>query len=395
MKVLSFFTYRFFLLSFFYMLFCLPVLAQGLAQESEQESSSQPSVTASVDARDKPSVENPRARALREETIEIATRVRSLELLTASLDKHVARLQKRERKERERLFEQYDRLSLVLRSLLFLERAPEWGLFLHPDDALAANRGQNVMAWLASYSSRVAQLLESDLRRISALQREIDRKQEQLSARLEDVANYRQRIARLSASKQRLIRLTPKEQATLRARAQSLSQDADSLRALLRRLDQDSLSFPTNAPRRLRDFPSQGQGFAQHQGEVITPINGVWLQRFGSSDGFGQTLRGILIAAEASAQVLAPFDGRVVFADFFLDQGKLLIIEHKGGYHTVVAQVSEFFVSLGQWVFAGEPIGRMGKKKGALYFEIRHKGKTQDPRHWIKETPRSRAFLFR
>ena len=331
---------------------------------------------------------------MREETVEIAAKVRSLELLTASLDKHVTRLQKQERKERERLFEQYDRLSLVLQSLLFLERAPEWGLFLHPNDALAANRGQSVMAWLASYSSRVAQLLESDLRRISALQREIDRKKEQLSTRLEDVANYRQRIVRLSARKQRLTRLTPKEQTALKARAQSLSQDADSLRALLMRLDQDSLSFPMNAPRRLRNFPAKGQAFDQQQGEVIAPISGVWLQRFGSSDGFGQTLRGILIAADASAQVLAPFDGRIVFADSFLDQGKLLIIEHKGGYHTVVAQVSEFFVSLGQWVLAGEPIGRMGEKKGALYFEIRHKGKTQNPQQWIKETPRSRAFLF-
>ncbi len=391
----SFFTYRVFFASFFHLFFCLPILAQELPQESTRESARLPSTTASVDTRAKPSVENPRARALREETIEIATRVRSLELLTASLDKHVTRLQKQESKERERLFEQYDRLSLVLQSLLFLERSPEWGLFLHPNDALAANRGQSAMAWLASYSSRVAQFLESDLRRISALQREIDRKQEELSARLEDVASYRRRIARLSARKQRLMRLTPKEQAVLKARAQSLLQDADSLRALLRRLDQDSLSFPMNAPRRLRDFPPQGHVLNQHQGEVIAPINGVWLQRFGSSDGFGQTLRGILIAADASAQVLAPFDGRIVFADFFLDQGKLLIIEHKGGYHTVVARVSEFFVSLGQWVLAGEPVGRMGKKKGALYFEIRHKGKTQNPQQWIKETPRSRAFLFR
>ncbi len=376
---------------------CFLVAATSLAtfaQEAEKQ-------------KNKAITENPRAHAIRVETIEIAAKVKSLEILTKKLDKHVTRLQKREQQEREQMLKQYDRLTSALEALLALQKIPESGLFIHPNDALAANRGQIIMAWLASHNARTAQLMASELRRISALQREIDNKKQQLSARLEDVALYRNRVVRLSASKQRITRLTANEQATLKGRTKSLVQDADSLRELLARLEQDSLAFPLNAPRLIRDFPQKGKSIAdasgkiladfskKNQGQVVPPISGIWLQRFGASDGFGQTARGILISAEEQAQVLAPFDGRVVFADTFLDQGKLLIIEHKGGYHTVISQFAEFFVSLGQWVLAGEPIGQMGKNKGEIYFEIRHKGKTKNPKLWIKETTRSRAFLLR
>ena len=126
---------------------------------------------------------------------------------------------------------------------------------------------------------------------------------------------------------------------------------------------------------------------------MVAPAEGAWLKRYGSSDGHGQTLSGIVIETEAATTVLAAFDGRVVFADTFRDQGKLLIVEHKGGYHTVIANLAELFVSLGQGVLAGEPVGRMGAQNSTLYFEVRQHGKPLNPQRWIRETTRRRAFL--
>ena len=357
---------------------------------------------------EQPKRENPRARALREESLVLAKRVRELERLIVRLDEHLTRLAKREKEERARLFQHYDRLAQVLQTLLFLERSPEWGLFLHPNDALAAHRGQRLVANLAPHSARTAGLLERDLRRIGALQREIDRKKEQLSAHLEDVAAYRQRIARLSAHKRRLLPLTAKERTALKTRAQNLAEEARSVQALVARLEVATLVPSGSASRALRVFPTSAKNAGKRggspqnklkdrlkdgRGQVVSPAEGAWLQRYGSSDGHGQTLSGIVIETEPATTVLAAFDGRVVFAEVFRDQGKLLIVEHKGGYHTVTANLSELFVSLGQWVLAGEPVGRMGAQKGRLYFEVRQNGKPLDPRRWLRETPRRRAFL--
>ena len=377
---------RFFLplrLCLFACLLALSPLAQAQQQQAD------PRLTSLQE----PARENPRARALRDESLELAQRIRTLERLIVRLDEHLTRLAKRERQERARLFEQYDRLAQVLQTLLFLERSPEWGLFLHPNDALAAHRGQRLAAWLAPHSARTARLLESDLRRIGALQREIDRKKEQLSAHLEDVAAYRQRIARLSAHKRRLLPLSAKERAALKTRAQQLAEEAKSVQALVARLETETLARRASVPRNLRVFPEASPKGSDRHRLVVSPAEGAWLQRYGSSDGHGQTLSGIVIETEPATTVLAAFDGRVVFAEVFRDQGKLLIVEHKGGYHTVTANLSELFVALGQWVLTGEPVGRMGTLKGRLYFEVRQSGKPLNPRRWLRETPRRRAFL--
>ena len=382
---------RFFFPLPFCLVACLAVfsLATFSAPALAQKQQNDPRLT----SLEQPPRDNPRARALRDESLELARRVRELERLITQLDEHLTRLTKREKEERVRLLEHYDRLAQVLQMLLFLERSPEWGLFLHPNDALAAHRGQRLAAWLAPHSARTARLLESDLKRIGALQREIDRKKEQLSAHLEDVAAYRQRIARLSAHKRRLLPLTAKERAALKARAKRFGEEARSVQALVARLENESLSHPSSAPRSLRAFPQHLNKSSEKHGFVVSPAQGAWLQRYGSSDGHGQTLSGIVIETEPTTTVLAAFDGRVVFAQIFRDQGKLLIVEHKGGYHTVTANLSELFVSLGQWVLAGEPVGRMGAKKGRLYFEVRQGGKPLDPRRWLRETPQRRAFL--
>ena len=375
---------------------CLLPLALLLAAPLFSASAlAQQQATPRLTSLEQPVRENPRARALRDESLELAQRMRTLERLVVRLDEHLKRLAKREQEERTRLLEHYDRLAQVLQTLLFVERSPEWGLFLHPNDALAAHRGQRLAAWLAPHSARTAHLLESDLKRIGALQREIDRKKEQLNTHLEDVVALRQRIARLSVHKRRLLPLTAKERAALKARAQQMAAEAESVQTLVARLDAETLAHRGSIPRNLRSFPesSSRPSNRNRPSFVVAPAEGAWLKRYGSSDGHGQTLSGIVIETEAATTVLAAFDGRVVFADTFRDQGKLLIVEHKGGYHTVTANLAELFVSLGQAVLAGEPIGRMGAQESTLYFEVRQKGKPLDPKRWLRETPRRRAFL--
>jgi septal ring factor EnvC (AmiA/AmiB activator) len=81
--------------------------------------------------------------------------------------------------------------------------------------------------------------------------------------------------------------------------------------------------------------------------------------------------------------------GRVVHAGWFKGYGNLIIVDHGGGYHTLVAHLATMRTAMGEDVEAGEVLGTVGDSgslKGPyLYFELREKGKPVDPRPWLAE----------
>ncbi|MBL0930093.1 MAG: peptidoglycan DD-metalloendopeptidase family protein [Alphaproteobacteria bacterium] len=80
--------------------------------------------------------------------------------------------------------------------------------------------------------------------------------------------------------------------------------------------------------------------------------------------------------------MIAPFDGTVAFAGPFRGYGLILILEHSGGYHSVLAQLGRIDAVVGQAVTAGEPVGRAGASEQGtpvLYLELRRNGQPVDP----------------
>lgn len=81
--------------------------------------------------------------------------------------------------------------------------------------------------------------------------------------------------------------------------------------------------------------------------------------------------------------------GQVVFigGDPWVSYGWYIDIRHDGGWVTRYAHLSEFKVSLGQWVEAGEVIaitGNSGRSTGPhLHFEIRRNDVVQNPLQWL------------
>jgi septal ring factor EnvC (AmiA/AmiB activator) len=93
----------------------------------------------------------------------------------------------------------------------------------------------------------------------------------------------------------------------------------------------------------------------------------------------------VTFATRPGAEVVAPFDGRVLFAGAFRGYGQILIIGHGDGYHSLVAGLDRIDSSVGQWLVAGEPIGRMSadEAKPRLYLELRHNGQPINPLPWL------------
>lgn len=137
----------------------------------------------------------------------------------------------------------------------------------------------------------------------------------------------------------------------------------------------------------------KGSGFAARKGRLPPPAEGP------VSVGFGKVVNprfntvtnqnGLDIGAPAGAPVRAVAAGRVVHAGWFKGYGNLIIVDHGGGYHTLVAHLASMRTAMGEDVEAGAVLGTVGDSgslKGPyLYFELRERGRPVDPRPWLQE----------
>lgn len=85
--------------------------------------------------------------------------------------------------------------------------------------------------------------------------------------------------------------------------------------------------------------------------------------------------------------VFAAAAGKVVYAGNALKgYGNLIILKHNDDYITAYAHNSELLVREQQWVQVGDEIAKMGDtdaERVKLHFEVRFRGKSVNPRHYL------------
>jgi len=98
---------------------------------------------------------------------------------------------------------------------------------------------------------------------------------------------------------------------------------------------------------------------------------------------------GLEIACPPGATVHALFDGRVVFSSWFRGYGEMIVIDHGDEYLSIYGQLGERLVETGQEVRRDQPIAASGEEGTfgvtGLYLEVRHQGRAEDPRPWLRK----------
>jgi septal ring factor EnvC (AmiA/AmiB activator) len=99
---------------------------------------------------------------------------------------------------------------------------------------------------------------------------------------------------------------------------------------------------------------------------------------------------GLSYSTQPGAQVIAPADGKVLYAGPYHKNGQVLILEITTGYDVVLAGLGRVTVKPNDQLLAGEPVGTMPADPvdDRLYFEVRHGGHGLSPAPWLKMTPR-------
>jgi septal ring factor EnvC (AmiA/AmiB activator) len=138
--------------------------------------------------------------------------------------------------------------------------------------------------------------------------------------------------------------------------------------------------------------------FAEARGMLPIPVQGHRVLTFGEKTQYGSQSKGVVIETRHLAQVVSPCDGWIVYAGEFRSYGQLLIINAGGGYHILLAGLSQIDAQLGQFVLAGEPVGVMSAAAKSsthaqdnapvLYIEFRKDQRPVDPDPWWSDGSR-------
>ncbi len=114
------------------------------------------------------------------------------------------------------------------------------------------------------------------------------------------------------------------------------------------------------------------------QGVYRLPVVGRIVAGLGEVGDSGVRSRGVTIAARPGGQVIAPAPGRVSFAGDYRGYGKIVIIDHGGGWVSLLTGMIGLSVGVGDALDTGAPIGRAGSDDSRITVELRRAGRPVD-----------------
>lgn len=325
------------------------------------------------------------------------------------IEERLEELFAQERAIRSRL-DGHDRsISNLLASLQRISVSPPPAIIVDPSDALGSARAALLLGAVLPQLQEKAQTVTDDLNELVALKQTVLEEAERLDANLTTLNEERLRIATIIQARQQGLEWLNEDLLREQAEAQALADRATSLEQLIESLNNriaavtaaDEATRAANAgetveildPETLAvAFADTGRTepavpIAAARGYLTAPVAGEPTTAYGGADGFGGTAKGLTLATQAGAPVVAPADGWVVFAGPFLNYGQIVILNAGQDYLVVLAGLETVSVERGAFVQMGTPLGAMGEADAggsdpALYIELREGGTPIDPQGW-------------
>jgi septal ring factor EnvC (AmiA/AmiB activator) len=374
------------------------------------------------------------------ELIEYAKLIQQSEGQLSHLEAHRAELASQEKAVHADLDRRQGEISALLAAMQRMGRNPPPVMVTRREDALSMVRSAMLLA--AAFPELRTQALSlgdqlHDLRQVTTGIRDAEQKLRAETARLND---GRTRLAALQETKRLSLAERQQELDQVRQAAAEISRSVSDLSELITKLDKE-VATRTGLGTYEQEVAAQSEAsasaaaqagkdtgedkgnavvlapasdraamltpgrikpalpFEQARGLLPLPAQGRRVLAFGDRTQYGSQSKGIVIETRQGAQVVSPVDGWIVHAGEFRSYGQLLIINAGGGYHILLAGLSQIDVQLGQFVLAGEPVGVMSTAGKAaqpkapqhapvLYVEFRKDKRPIDPDPWWVDASR-------
>lgn len=321
------------------------------------------------------------ADGIRREMIGLAADLRARENEAGKLEEDMAVLSRRARAAEARLAKGRASQERLAASLVRLGRLPPEVAFAGEGDAGNMIESAIILRGVGPELERQGMAIAAELMENRKAREGVEMRRRALQPVLDDIAGRRKGLEVLATKREAAYGGYAQKRKAAQAAQEHLAKQAKDLQGLMKRLEEE---------RREREKKlSGGKGKAPPPGPLppaVQPAAGKIIRFFGDRDAYGDSQQGISIAARENGLVVAPMNGRVVFAGPFRSYKHLLIIEGGGGYHALLAGLARLDIGVGEDVARGEPVGAMGGAGGSvspeLYFELRKDGEPVDPA-WV------------
>ncbi|KAB2937583.1 MAG: peptidoglycan DD-metalloendopeptidase family protein [Hyphomicrobium sp.] len=385
--------------------------------------------------------------------VETADLIKKSEAQLTSIETRIGELEEQQRILKGSLNQRHDQIAKLLSALQRMGRNPPPVLITQREDALEMVRSAMLLSAAFPELGNQAKALTARLNELIRVMTEIRTQGDQLRNEMTRLNDARTRLSGLMEEKRVTLEERQSELQRMRAAAADISRNVNDLNELITQLDQavknntglgayeeqrkqaaaanitpnSSAPIPPNSPAALPANqkapppdalvpPATSKGidvvvlspgamlgspgrikpeiaFSDAAGRLPMPAQGRQVLGFGEKTQFGGQSKGIVLETRQGAQVTSPCDGWIVYAGEFRSYGQLLIINAGGGYHVLLAGLSQIDVQPGQFVLAAEPVGTMSgwsqqsqpaaaNSAPVLYVEFRKDGRPVDPDPW-------------
>jgi murein hydrolase activator len=358
--------------------------------------------------------------------LETADLIKKSEGQLTSIEQRLGELEGQEKILKGSLNQRHGQIAKLLSALQRMGRNPPPILITQREDALKMVRSAMLLAAAFPELGDQAKALAARLNELVRVMTEIRTQGESLKAEMVHLTDARTRLSGLLEEKKVSLEQRQSELTRMRQAAADISASVTDLNDLIARLDK---AVKDNTGLGAYDIEARKQAAAPDDKKVMTPkstdvvelapgatlgspgrikpeiafvnatgrlplpAQGRKVLAFGEKTQYGGQSKGLVLETRQGAQVTSPCDGWIVYAGEFRSYGQLLIINAGGGYHVLLAGLSQIDVQPGQFVLAAEPVGTMSgwsqqaqpaavNSAPVLYVEFRKDGRPIDPDPW-------------
>ncbi|WP_428683709.1 murein hydrolase activator EnvC family protein [Sphingopyxis sp.] len=328
---------------------------------------------------------------LKKRSAALAARIQSAEADINAGEARVALVARRLSAQEARLAEQQQPLLELTAALQQLSRQPPVSVLAQPGSLTDMVHARAILdAAMPVIAQRTAGV-RRELAELRTVRRQQTIALQALAASRAQLAERRDALTRLE-NEGRLRSRELMSSAQLESdRALGLGEKARDIVELMDTLEADSavrselaeLAGPMPRPRDPASAAIQAAPPAPAEADLARgayrlPVVGRIVAGLGEVNDSGVRSRGISIAARPGGQVVSPAPGRVSFAGDYRGYGKIVIIDHGGGWTTLVTGMIALSAGVGDTLDAGAPIGRAGSGDSRITVELRRAGRPVD-----------------
>ena len=335
------------------------------------------------------------------EAAAVAARIQQSEAEIALSQARVAQIDRQRGALRMRIAQRQEPVVRLTAALQLMARRPLVFSLMRADSLQETVYLRAVLETMLPEVQRRTAGLRSEIVRGRQLQDKARAAAVQLKASEQAMTERRQQLAAVE-SRQRIESRSAQGIASREAdRALALAEETRDIAALMERLQADGslrsqlAALPGPVPRPERPgsmlviddaVPTREPGGSL---AWIMPVSGRIVTGFGDAAGTSASLNassagraravGVTLAPVAGAQIVAPAAGRVAFAGDYRGYGRIIIIDHDGGWTSLITNLGRLDVGVSRRVVQGSPLGLAGPGRPTVTVELRKDGSPVNP----------------